>query len=636
MVHDSRPEITYYAIILLFGEGRFQREYGETDCGHDFVSPKTPDDRLVRYAVRQDRKRGKKASMNRERREFLNTAGLLCMTPVFGQEKAAPTARRKEWKAQEYELYLRAVKASDEVLPRYLAQQEQRAGHKMLGGHIDEFGIHTAGGTAGLLKMAGTVYCTPESSWYHRKDLLPRLQQAVRFLLAAQNQDGTINLYITNFHSTPDTAFVVEPLSYLVALLRQDGSEELQPLRADLDRFMTKAAEALRMGGVHTPNHRWVVCGALALLHRLYPDKRLVDRIENWLGEGIDIDADGQYTERSTSIYSPHVDRVLLTVAHILQKPELLDPIRRNLEMNLYYLHADGEVVTEASHRQDQYTRGTLVGYYIPYRTLAMRDRNGRFAAAARLIEDKLGNGIAAHLAQFQVQPEILGPLPPSLPLPSDFVKHFPHSELVRIRRGASSATILAKYANFFSFHKGSAALESIRMAHAFFGKGQFLSPTLEIQDNTLVLRQSMEGWYYQPIAKEYRNPDGNWRRMDNSKRERSEVQNSDARVTIREAKGEFQFEFSIQGCDQVPVAISLHFRRGGKLQGVVPVKGIPDAFLLESGMGTYTFGDQTIEFGPGLAEHSYTQIRMSLPKPDALSVYLTGFTPFLKKLIVR
>jgi hypothetical protein len=265
-----------------------------------------------------------------------------------------------------------------------------------------------------------------------------------------------------------------------------------------------------------------------------------------------------------------------------------------------------------------------------------MRDQNGRFAAAARLIEEKLGNGIAAHLTQFQVQPEILGPLPPSLPLPSDFVKHFPHSELVRIRRGASSASILAKYANFFSFHKGSAALESIRMAHAFFGKGQFLSPTLEIQDNTFVLRQTMEGWYYQPIAKEYRNPDGNWLKMDNSKRMRSEVQKSDARVTIREVKGEFQFEFSIQGCDQVPVAISLHFRRGGKLQGVVPVKGIPDAFLLESGMGTYTFGDQTIEFGPGLAEHSYTQIRMSLPKPDALSVYLTGSTPFLKKLIVR
>jgi hypothetical protein len=577
--------------------------------------------------------------MDRKRRDFLNTAGLISISSVFGYGESnedGPVTKGTISKEGENDLYRRAVKAGDEAVPRYLGQQEQRPGHPWLGGYVDEYGVHTVGGTAGLLRMAGTAYCTPESSWYRRKELLPRLGEAARYLLNAQNQDGTIDLYVTNFHSTPDTAFVVEPLCYLMALLRRDGSPELKPLMADLDRFLTRAADALRVGGVHTPNHRWVVCGALALLHRLNPDKRLVERMEDWLGEGIDIDPDGQYTERSTSIYSPHVDRVLLIVSDVLQRPELLDPIRRNLEMNLFYLHADGEVVTEASSRQDQFTRGSLTGYYIPYRTLAIKDNNGRFASAARLIEEKIGNGITAHLTQFQLQPELLSPLPAGLPLPSDYVKHFPFSDLARIRHGATSATILAKNASFFSFHKGSAVLESIRMAQAFFGKGQFLSPVLQRQDNRFILQQSLEGQYYQPMPKEYRRPDGNWFKMDRGLRPLSEVQKSDTKVTIREEKGEFHIQIDIQGCERVPVAIGFYFRRGGKLQGVVPVKGVADAYLLEKGMGTYSFGDQTIEFGSGQADHSYVLVRGEQPKPDALSVYLTGFTPFQKSITIR
>lgn len=42
-----------------------------------------------------------------------------------------------------------------------------------------------------------------------------------------------------------------------------------------------------------------------------------------------------------------------------------------------------------------------------------------------------------------------------------------------------------------------------------------------------------------------------------------------------------------------------------------------------------YTAEGETIEFGPGRVEHTYTQIRGALPKWDGPSVYVTEFTPF-------
>ena len=91
----------------------------------------------------------------------------------------------------------------------------------------------------------------------------------------------------------------------------------------------------------------------------------------------------------------------------------------------------------------------------------------------------------------------------------------------------------------------------------------------------------------------------------------------------------------SVGGTDEVPVAVELAFRHGGKLTGVEPVPHVENAFLLKSGTGRYTIGDDTIEFGPGRVDHTYTQVRGALPKWDGLSVYLTGLTPFKTTLTI-
>lgn len=564
------------------------------------------------------------------RRDFLiSSAAAASLTSLASPLRAAAST--------EEGLRERLIREHDARLPEVLKTQERRPGHAAIGAVINEYGIPTVAGTNGfvaaLIAAAGA-----EGSKYHRSaELVEPLRLALKYMLGAQHTDGTVDYFATNFHSTPDLAFILEGACPAYAVLRAAAIPAYAPVLADLGQFIQRGAEALVTGGVHTPNHRWVVCAALSWVNSLFPQPRYVARVDQWLAEGIDLDPDGQYTEKSTTVYSPIVDRALVTVARLLNRPELYEPVRKNLEMTLYYVHPDGEVVTEASRRQDRYQRGSMARYYYAYRTLALRDGNGRFAAMCRQIERNVESGHPAELAVVLTEPEFARPLPPDAPLPTDYAKVFSHSGLARIRRGAASGTVLAGNTTVFSFRKGRAALEAVRFATAFFGKGQFTGDALEVRDGRYVLRQELDGPYFQPLTKEQiahgdhvrMAPNGTLANDSRSLRAKSNVQTQTAIVTVTENAGRFELAFSIRGTDRVPVSIELAFRHGGKLEGVEPAKDLKDAYLLRSGTGRYILGADTIEFGPGRIAHTYTQVRGALPKWDGLSVYLTGVTPF-------
>jgi hypothetical protein len=557
------------------------------------------------------------------RRRFLELAG------AVGAAAVGAKARGEAAPAAPPDLFERLVRANDARIPGLLERQETATGHPWRGALHDEHGLYAAGGAAGLVQALAAALAAPGSRFRGSPEARARLSLAARGLRALQHPDGTIDLPSTNFHSPPDTAFVLEPVCTSLSVVRGTRLDAPAEAVADLERFARAAGEALVGGGIHTPNHRWVVCAALARLHALFPDPRYVARIDEWLAEGIDIDEEGQFSERSTSVYSPTCDRALVTVARLLDREALLDPVRRNLEMTLHYLHADGEVVTEASRRQDQYRRGSVAGYHLPYRYLALRDGDGRFAAAARLAERTAGDALAGDLIHFLDDPSLGRPLPPDAPLPDDFARHFRGSDLVRIRRGPVSATLLGANSCFLSFHKGAATLEAVRLASAFFGKGQFVADRLEVEKGRCVLTQALAGPYYQPLPPADRHPDGAGDPADRGKRPQSEVQRLVSRLVVRESAGVFEIDVDVAGTDRVPVAIELGFRRGGELEGVAPLAGTPDAFLLAQGTGEYRLGPDTIRFGPGRAAHTWTDLRGALPKLDALSVYLTGTTPF-------
>lgn len=526
---------------------------------------------------------------------------------------------------------------NDKRVKDLLSRQETRKDHPFYGGWANRYGLYNTGTPASYSSYLMAAYLSKESQYYKSEAVENALELAIDFLLDKQHEDGNIDLLITNFHSPPDLGFAVEPLSLALTNLRKYLPKALPSFQQKAATFLKAAGEAMRIGGIHTPNHRWVVCRALARVDSLFPNQGLVDRIEEWLNEGIDIDPDGQYTEKSVVVYSPITNQSLITVARLLNKPGLYVPVRKNLEMTQYFLHANGELVTEASRRQDQFTIAKINRSYYDYLYMALLDDNPRFGAMVKHIEQSIGLEKLSTILPYVLEDErLMGSVNSNAKLPTNYAKHFPHSDMVRIRRENYDATILANNHIFFTFFKGNAALQAIRFASAFFGKAQFTSPSLRIEDGKYVLEQELYGPYYQPFPKDQLPEDGDWHKMPRYLRPQSEVQHIKSRVEIVEIEGGFELAIEITGTDHVPLAIELAFRSGGTFKGVEQDPNVEAAYLLKEAKGTYTFEGDTIEFGPGQAPHVYTQVRGAKPKLNGDSVYVTGYTPFKYRLFVK
>jgi hypothetical protein len=563
------------------------------------------------------------------------------------------TARVSDAVGIEDDYYLRLVKANDANLPSVFQNVK---------GSPERFGARGVGEAVGALAGA---YCAPESSNFKSQALLAVMEEAAEKLLAAQHVDGTIDS--GNLNSPPDTGFVVQTVCTALAVLKLTNLPEVSSINGKLGKFVLAAGEALSTGGIHTPNHRWVVSSALSQVNALFPSAKYVNRIDDWLGEGVYCDADGQFAERSTGIYSRVVDNALITIARLLGRPELLEPVRRNLAMTMYYMHPNGELETVGSRRQDQTMTAWISNYYLQFRYMAIKEQNRQFASVARLAEE-LGLDHAEAkipLIEFLEEPLYRRALPEPEPVPSDYARFFSNSALARIRRGDISACVyggsdwplgvasgLASNPTFFNFRKGKAVLESVRLIPGFFSEGPFRSNGMRVEGKKYLLQQDIQVPYYQPLPKHLRNPQGDypltpagnrfWSKMNFLQRPKSNIQTLEQRITVIENAGAFELGFDVGGHDRVPMTIELAFRRDGELEGIEPGARRTNAYFLRQGTGQFRVGSDVITFGPGQADHE--MIRMEGASidatqreapPDRYRVYITGFTPFRKTLTI-
>ena len=567
------------------------------------------------------------------------------------------------------------TEANDAVIKQTLPQRSPESG---------------ARGVGEKLMVLAAAFTNGHSQFFHDPRLVPAMEARVESLSQMQRRDGLFDA--GNLDSPPDSAFVLKTLARGQWFLTRDANVTTQTLREKLKALILTTAEGVRVGGVHTPNHRWAVCSALAQVHQLYPNPAYVARIDEWLAEGFDIDGEGQWSERSPN-YNAHVNNPsILEVSVLLKRPALLDAVRRNLEMSWYYAEANGEFETVASRRQDQDpgARKYLWEYYVPYRYLAALDQNPRFATVSRRIERDFlaeigtdATNMSSALVSMLEFPEMAGAMPPDAALPVDYAKVFKLSGVARIRRGEMTATVfggndwhlgfgagsgLSTNPTFFKFRKGAAVLESVRLTPQFFTTGFFYPEGLKVTgENEYELSQTVSVPYHLPLPAQHRRPDGVYPltpdgriffRLDYASR-RQDRKTLTTKVVVREVAGTFVLDFDVQGLEGVPVVLELCFRKGGTFTGVNPFPSgessgerspeaavrdeAKDDFFLNEGIGSYTVGSDTITFGPG----SYTpgHIRMEgleyanykgQNRAIGYRVYLSGVTPFKRSLTIK
>ncbi len=250
-------------------------------------------------------------------------------------------------------------------------------------------------------------------------------------------------------------------------------------------------------------------------------------RVEEWLAEGVDLQADGMYSERSPLYAGAVSSPSLLVLADLLDRPDLLDPVRRNLEAFLPLLDEDGVLESVHSRRQDQHTAGHPgADLLLPYRRFALAEDRADFADAARSLQSHGVDGRAV-LPELLAHPWLAGVLPAGTGRPWSGEAVLPASGLAVHAAGRTRTVVFggsdqpsvgtirsgtANTATFLRFRHGAAVLESLRLSTAFFGLGPFRSATLEQEPGgAFVLRQELRAGYYQPLAAADRDPAGDY-----------------------------------------------------------------------------------------------------------------------------
>jgi hypothetical protein len=530
------------------------------------------------------------------------------------------------------------------------------------------------GARATLRQMRRLVapFVWPNSRYFHDDALIAPIEAMLAKVEGAQHDDGTF-ISGGNRHSPPDAAFLIEDMSVMVRGLSNDRRPTSEAIAARLVAMMRKAGPTLATGGIHTPNHRWELSAALSKIDQVDPKPAYRARIDAWLGEGVDIDADGFYSERS-SIYASEVSNPsLLVLSRLPGLARLRDHVRRNLEATIALAEPfGGEVETAPSRRQDQdQRRRTLHAYYLQYREMALLDGDSRFAGVVRWIERNDSSRLADTLADFIDAPGLASPLPTETQPFVDLKRHFKTVGLVRERRGAITASLYAgsdwyadgKPSAFFNtigsglatnptlmrIWKGGLALEAVRLIPDFFNMGHFRpSDIMASPDGSIRMGGELTVPYYLPMPADGRRPDGAYAlspsidgrfnsALDFSRRP-ANVRRLGVQILVKPQPNGYRVLFESSGEEGVDMTIELTLRGGGVLEGARELND--GSFHLVEGQASYSLGDERLLIAPGNGDgavkvssgenYSWAGGHLRLPGQQ---LYITGRTPLRYEL---
>ncbi|WP_411348326.1 hypothetical protein [Paenibacillus sp. WLX2291] len=530
-------------------------------------------------------------------------------------------------------------------------------------------------GTPVWMSVWTAALVQPESVYYRNMLVLERLELAAAYMLRVQHEDGSISPGWTNFHSPPDTAFVIVGYAQLYLLLSRENWAAAEPTLVKMNQFLERSMPVMLTGGCHTPNHRWVISAALGFLHEIFGDERLRKRAQMWVAEGLDATPDGEWTERSNGIYNAVSDVMLIHASRLLHMPELLEPVRRNLEMMMYLIHPSGEVVTDYSGRQDFGQTFTMDSYLLSYVMIAEMDHNAQFAAMAQLAAAAFHE--PSSCANNPLIGMLLYPVNGQSVQPGELPRHYrrmingtfdrqayldqadaheyraiqysrPHLDfgapVLRMRHGNTSLTMMTETSSLLALRHGDVRLLGVQLA-SYFNPGFVPMQTLVETESGYRMTALYHKGYRSPIPAPYlpehtgiHGESRPWYILPHAQRESTHTQAYRVEVeTVEQVNG---LDLYIRCSDPAEVMTQLSFIFGNESQMIAEdgqLREVSEGVeLWQTGMVRIQHGDDWVELTGGAYEHWATAVREASYPSNCRTLLVNLMTPFEHKISLR
>lgn len=499
-----------------------------------------------------------------------------------------------------------------------------------------------------MMATALALYLNSRSRYYKSEKLMEALQLAADGVARVQRKSGYIDYPCCNFFSAPDTSFCYKRLNDGYRLMKKyQDVADTTILQKKYLAIMRMAAEAIRDGGFHTPNHRWGICAALMQAAKLFAGdtefaKSLMDRTVLYLQEGIDGNSEGEYAERSTGNYNAVVNNAMMAMYQCSKDVKYLGYVERNLNMMMYYIEPNDMVFTQNSTRQDQGEEIFMDKYLYQYLYLLAYDgtdgfikltpeEHARFDGAAHQIIKgcaETGRQAPNCLHLLMIYDKTLDYTFENCGFLKTYHKLFKEAGVLRVKKENYSYTVMKNRSAFLYFNVNG--LEAyLKIGESYCEIRNFVPDEMDIQEGKTVLSHTARGWYYLPWKEKQNTSD--WWQMDHKKRDLMITSDLHTQVVITELADGLEISVDTDGLERLPLRMELCVPSQTTLEN--------DHFCMETVAGksmvlsddyvTMTKGLTSIEFGPGACEHHFKgHYSGEEVNADGYTIYCNTYTP--------
>lgn len=499
-----------------------------------------------------------------------------------------------------------------------------------------------------MMATAQALYLNSRSRYYKSEKLMEALQLAADGVARVQRKSGYIDYPCCNFFSAPDTSFCYKRLNDGYRLMKKyQDVADTTILQKKYLAIMRMAAEAIRDGGFHTPNHRWGICAALMQAAKLFADdtefaKSLMDRTVLYLQEGIDGNSEGEYAERSTGNYNAVVNNAMMAMYQCSKDVKYLGYVERNLNMMMYYIEPNDMVFTQNSTRQDQGKEIFMDKYLYQYLYLLAYDgtdgfikltpeEHARFDGAAHQIIKgcaETGRQAPNCLHLLMIYDKTLDYTFENCGFLKTYHKLFKEAGVLRVKKENYSYTVMKNRSAFLYFNVNG--LEAyLKIGESYCEIRNFVPDEMDVQEGKTVLSHTARGWYYLPWKEKQNTSD--WWQMDHKKRDLMITSDLHTQVVITELADGLEISVDTDGLERLPLRMELCVPSQTTLEN--------DHFCMETVAGksmvlsddyvTMTKGLTSIEFGPGACEHHFKgHYSGEEVNADGYTIYCNTYTP--------